>query len=62
MQLEIRDKISRQLVKLEVNQTLMDTALTRADHYEAPPSPIVGHIDKTVDKIGIHTSTEITSH
>ena len=23
--------------------------------YEAPPSPIVGHIDKTVDKIGIHT-------
>ena len=29
---------------------------------EAPPIPIVGHIDKTVDKIGIHTSREITRH
>ena len=31
--MEIRDKISRQWVKLEVNQTLMDTDLTQADHY-----------------------------
>ena len=51
-----------QWVKLEVNQTLMDTALTLADHYEAPPNPIVGHIGKTVDKIRIHTSREITRH